>query len=42
MCRFQLWQYHDKLKMSKEEVKQEGKELEGNPQIKGRIRQSAA
>ena len=36
---FQIWQYHDKLKMSKEEVKQEGKELEGNPQIKGRIRQ---
>jgi len=36
---FQIWQYHDKLKMSKEEVKQEGKEMEGNPQIKGRIRQ---
>ena len=36
---FQIWQYHDKLKMSKEEVKQEGKELEGNPQIKARIRQ---
>ena len=36
---FQLWQYHDKLKMSRQEVKQEGKELEGNPEIKGRIRQ---
>ncbi|WP_301102963.1 flagellar biosynthesis protein FlhB [Propionivibrio sp.] len=36
---FQLWQYYDKLKMSKDEVKQEGKEMEGNPQIKGRIRQ---
>lgn len=36
---FQLWQYHDKLKMSREEVKQEGKELEGNPEIKGRVRQ---
>lgn len=36
---FQLWQYHDKLKMSKQEVKQEGKEMEGNPEIKGRIRQ---
>jgi flagellar biosynthetic protein FlhB len=36
---FQLWQYHDKLKMSHQEVKQEGKELEGNPEIKGRIRQ---
>jgi len=36
---FQLWQYHDKLKMSLQEVKQESKELEGNPEIKGRIRQ---
>jgi flagellar biosynthetic protein FlhB len=36
---FQLWQYHDKLKMSKDEVKQEGKEMEGNPEVKGRIRQ---
>ncbi len=36
---FQLWQYHDKLKMSLQEVKQEGKELEGNPEVKGRIRQ---
>ncbi len=36
---FQLWQYNDKLKMSKDEVKQEGKEMEGDPQVKGRIRQ---
>lgn len=36
---FQLWQFYDKLKMSKDEVKQEGKEMEGNPQVKGRIRQ---
>jgi len=36
---FQLWQYHDKLKMSRQEVKQESRELEGNPEIKGRIRQ---
>ena len=36
---FQLWQYYDKLKMSKEEVRQEGKEMEGNPEVKGRIRQ---
>lgn len=36
---FQLWQYHDKLKMSREEVRQEGKEMEGDPQVKGRIRQ---
>jgi flagellar biosynthetic protein FlhB len=35
---FQLWQYHDKLKMSREELKQEGKETEGNPEVKARIR----
>jgi flagellar biosynthetic protein FlhB len=35
---FQLWQYHSKLKMSKEELKQEMKEQEGDPQIKARIR----
>ncbi|MBS1189642.1 MAG: Flagellar biosynthetic protein FlhB [Rhodocyclaceae bacterium] len=35
---FQLWQYFDKLKMTKEEVKQEMKEMEGDPQVKGRIR----
>ena len=36
---FQLWQYYDRLKMTKEEVRQEGKEMEGNPEVKGRIRQ---
>ena len=35
---FQLWQYYDKLKMSKEEIKQEAKEMEGDPHIKARIR----
>lgn len=35
---FQLWQYFDKLKMTKEEVKQEMKEMMGDPHIKGRIR----
>lgn len=35
---FQIWQYHDKLKMSREELKQEGKETEGDPQVKARIR----
>lgn len=35
---FQLWQYHHKLKMSKDEVRREGKEMEGNPEVKGRIR----
>lgn len=36
---FQLYQYAHKLKMTKEEVRQEMKELEGNPEIKSRIRQ---
>lgn len=35
---FQLWQYHDRLKMTKEEVRQEAKEMEGDPHVKGRIR----
>ena len=35
---FQLWQYFDKLKMTREEVKQEMKEMMGDPQVKGRIR----
>ncbi|TIC78740.1 flagellar biosynthesis protein FlhB [Crenobacter intestini] len=35
----QLWQYHKKLKMTKEEVKQEHKEQQGSPEVKGRIRQ---
>ncbi len=36
---FQLYQYADKLKMTKEEVKRESKESDGNPEIKSRIRQ---
>lgn len=36
---FQLWQYYDKLKMTKEEIRQEMKEMEGSPEVKGRIRQ---
>ena len=35
---FQLWQYYAKLRMTKEEVKQEYKEMEGDPQLKARIR----
>lgn len=35
---FQLWQYHDRLKMTKEDVRQENKESEGDPHVKGRIR----
>ncbi|SFN65288.1 flagellar biosynthetic protein FlhB [Formivibrio citricus] len=36
---YQLWDYHKGLRMTKEEVKQEMKEMEGSPEIKGRIRQ---
>lgn len=36
---FQLYQYAEKLKMTKEQVKQESKESDGNPEIKSRIRQ---
>lgn len=35
---FQLWHYAKDLRMTKEEVKQEAKETEGDPQIKARIR----
>lgn len=35
---FQIWHYHDKLKMTRDELKQEGKEMEGDPHVKGRIR----
>jgi flagellar biosynthetic protein FlhB len=36
---YQLWQYAKQLKMTREEVRQEMKETEGSPEIKGRIRQ---
>jgi flagellar biosynthetic protein FlhB len=35
---FQLRQYHAKLRMSREELKQEAREQEGDPRIKARIR----
>jgi len=35
---FQLWQYYDRLKMTKQDLKQENKEQEGDPQVKGQIR----
>lgn len=35
---YQWWDYEKKLRMSKDEIKEEYKELEGNPEIKGRIR----
>ncbi len=36
---YQLWSYANKLKMTKQDVRQESKETEGNPEIKARIRQ---
>jgi flagellar biosynthetic protein FlhB len=35
---FQLWDHANKLKMTKEEVRQEHKEMEGSPEVKGHIR----
>lgn len=35
---FQKWQFKEKMKMTKQEVKDEAKQTEGDPQIKGRIR----
>jgi flagellar biosynthetic protein FlhB len=36
---FQRWRYRESLKMSREEVKEERKMYEGDPQIKSRLRQ---
>ena len=36
---YQLWSYAKQLKMTREEIRQEMKESEGSPEIKGRIRQ---
>ncbi len=36
---FQLWQYQKKLRMTKQQVKEELKETEGRPEVKSRIRQ---
>ena len=35
---YQMWQYANKLKMTREEVRQESKESDGNPEIKAKIR----
>ena len=35
---YQIWNYHKKLRMTKEEVKREHRENEGDPQLKARIR----
>jgi len=36
---FQVWNHTRQLKMTKQEVKEEHKQQEGNPEVKGRIRQ---
>jgi flagellar biosynthetic protein FlhB len=35
---FQLWEHRRKLRMSREELRREAKETEGDPQVKARIR----
>ena len=35
---YQIWSYYNKLKMSKEQLRQEAKESEGDPHLKARIR----
>lgn len=35
---YEWWDYERQIKMSKQEIKEEYKQLEGDPQIKGRIR----
>jgi len=35
---YQLWRYHDQLKMTREELRQEMREMEGDPQLKARVR----
>jgi len=36
---YSWWEYEKKIMMSKQEVKEEYKQLEGNPQIKGKIKE---
>jgi len=36
---YQLWKYKKDMMMTKQEVKDENKDSDGNPQVKGRIRQ---
>jgi len=36
---FQLWRHYDSLKMTREELRQEAKETDGDPHVKARIRQ---
>lgn len=37
---FQLWNHKRQLKMTKQEVKQENKDTDGSPELKGRIRRT--
>lgn len=39
---FQRWQFEDELKMTKQQVKDENKENQGDPKVKGRIRKLQA
>lgn len=36
---YQRWEYEEKLKMTKEEVKEEYKQTEGDPKVKGKIKE---
>lgn len=36
---YQWWDYEKSLKMTKQEIKEEYKQMEGNPEIKGKIKQ---
>ena len=36
---FQIWNHNKQLKMTKQEVKDEYKDTEGKPEVKGRVRQ---
>jgi len=36
---YQMWQYANKLKMTREELRQEAKESDGDPMVKARMRQ---
>jgi flagellar biosynthesis protein FlhB len=35
---FQLWQYHQEMRMTREEVQQEQRDSDGSPEMKGRIK----
>jgi len=39
---YQLWQHNQQLKMSRQEIKEEAKESDGSPEMKGRIRRAQA